>query len=80
MQLNDGRAAATEFLAIEYINSARTHFGMTREEVERLTMTEFTMLINSQYPSEKGFTRDEYDAVMDDSDRKWQKMIDKQVR
>lgn len=53
---------------------------MTREEVERLTMTEFTMLINSQYPSEKGFTRDEYDAVMDDSDRKWQKMIDKQVR
>ncbi|WP_299996824.1 DUF6246 family protein [uncultured Cedecea sp.] len=80
LQRNEGKEASTEFFAIEYINSARTHFGMTREEAERLTMTEFTMLINSKYPPEKGFTRDEYDAVMDEDDRKWQEMIDKQVR
>lgn len=78
LQRNEGKEASTEFFAIEYINSARTHFGMTREEAERLTMTEFTMLINSKYPPEKGFTRDEYDAVMNEDDRKWQEMIDKQ--
>lgn len=80
LQRNEGKEASTEFFAIEYINSARTHFGMTREEAERLTMTEFTMLINAKYPPEKGFTRDEYDAVMDEDDRKWQEMIDKQNR
>ncbi len=40
--------------------------------------TEFTMLINAKYPPEKGLTREEYDSVMDEDDRKWQEMIDKQ--
>lgn len=80
LQRNDGKVAKQEFNSIEYINSARTHLGMTREEAERLTMTEFVMLINVKYPPEKGLTREEYDSVMDEDDRKWQEMIDKQGR
>ena len=80
LQRNEGKTSTAEFQAIEYINSARAHFGMTREEAEQLTMTEFAMLINAKYPPEKGFTREEYDAVMDEDDRKWQEMLDKQNR
>ncbi|WP_145546722.1 DUF6246 family protein [Yersinia intermedia] len=55
-----------EFRAIEYINSARIHFGISRAEAERLTMTEFQLMLNAKYPDQKGFTREEYDTVRDD--------------
>lgn len=29
-------------------------------------MTEFQLLLAAKYPDQKGFTRDEYDAVVDD--------------
>ncbi len=58
--------ATTEFNAFEYISAARNHFAMSREEAEQLSMTEFTMLIAAKYPDQKGFTREEYDAVADD--------------
>jgi hypothetical protein len=32
----------------------------------QLTMTEFQMLLSAKYPEQKGFTRDEYDAIADD--------------
>lgn len=55
-----------EFRAIEYINSARIHFGISRVEAELLTMTEFQLMLNAKYPDQKGFTREEYDTVRDD--------------
>ncbi len=55
-----------EFRAIEYINSARVHFGISRSEAEQLTMTEFQLMLNAKYPDQKGFTREEYDTVRDD--------------
>lgn len=66
LQKDEGQSSTSGFKAIEYINSARTHFGMTREEAERLTMTEFVMLINAKYPPEKGYTKEEYDQTTDD--------------
>ncbi|PHM21943.1 phage/plasmid primase-like uncharacterized protein [Xenorhabdus ehlersii] len=59
-----------QFNAIEYINAARTHFGMSREEAERLTMTEFQMMLKAKFPDEKGFTREEYDAVIEADDKR----------
>ncbi|MBD2806355.1 hypothetical protein ID855_16955 [Xenorhabdus sp. ZM] len=43
---------------------------MTREEAERLTMTEFQMMLKAKFPDEKGFTREEYDAVIDADDKR----------
>jgi len=41
LQRHEGGQASSEFNAFEYINAARTHLGMSREEAEQLTMTEF---------------------------------------
>lgn len=38
---------------------------MNRAEASQLTMTEFQMLLAAKYPDQKGFTREEYDAVAD---------------
>ena len=64
-----------EFDAMGYVNAAQCHFGMTRSEAEQLTMTQFLMLLRARYPEEKGFTQDEYDAIMDEDERRWQEMI-----
>lgn len=66
LQRHENGSMTTEFYASEYINSARNHLGMTREEAESLTMTEFIMLLNAKYPQQEGFTKEEYDAVVDD--------------
>lgn len=66
LQRHDGGQASSEFNAFEYINAARTHIGMSREEAEKLTMTEFQMLLAAKFPEQKGFTKEEYDAVADD--------------
>nr|WP_154325032.1 DUF6246 family protein [Pantoea sp. 201603H] len=66
LQRHESGKATTEFNAFEYISAARNHFGMSREEAEQLTMTEFQMFLAAKYPEQKGFTRDEYDAVADD--------------
>lgn len=65
LQRNQSKPATSEFRAVEYINAARSHFGMGREEAGSLTMTEFILMINSKYPEQKGFTREEYDNVVD---------------
>ncbi|WP_038910944.1 DUF6246 family protein [Dickeya dadantii] len=66
LQRHESAERTTEFHAVEYINAARSHFGMSRQEAENLTMTEFIMLLAAKYPDQKGFTREEYDAVADD--------------
>lgn len=66
LQRHESGKAATEFNAFEYISAARTHLGMSREEAEQLTMTEFQMMLAAKFPEQKGFTKDEYDAVADD--------------
>ena len=66
LQRNESGNMVTEFKAIEYINSARVHFGMPYAKAERLTMTEFILLLNAKYPEQKGYTREEYDQTTDD--------------
>lgn len=57
---------SSEFQAVEYISIARTAFGLSRQDAENLTMTEFQQLIKSQQPQKKArhFTDDEYDRIM----------------
>lgn len=66
LQRNESSQTTSEFNAVEYINAARTHLGMSREEAEKLTMTEFQMLLAAKFPEQKGFTKEEYDKVSDD--------------
>jgi len=66
LQRHESSQGTSEFSAFEYISAARNHFGISREEAERLTMTEFQHMLNAKYPDQKGFTRDEYEAVADD--------------
>ena len=66
LQRHESNKATTEFNAFEYISAARNHFGISRDEAEQLSMTEFQMMLAAKYPEQKGFTRDEYEAVADD--------------
>lgn len=67
LQRNEGKGEySNEFRAIDYINSARAHFNMTRNEAVNLTMTEFQLLLKNKFPDEKGLTREEYDSLADD--------------
>lgn len=54
-----GKRTTNEFHASQYIISARTHFDMTRDEAENLSMTEFQMMIKNKYPEPKGLTKEE---------------------
>ncbi|MBM7346123.1 DUF6246 family protein [Erwinia sp. INIA-01] len=75
LQRYESNDTTAEFRGAEYIMAARNHFGISRGEAENLTMTEFAMMINVKYPNQKGFTREEYDEVMDEDDRRWQAMM-----
>ncbi|MBA4822816.1 hypothetical protein H2241_17865 [Pantoea ananatis] len=66
LQKHEGSGTSSEFNAFEYISAARAHLGMSREEAEQLTMTDFQMMLSAKYPEQKGFTREEYDSVADD--------------
>lgn len=78
LQRYETNETTAEFRAADYIMAARNHFGISRDEAESLTMTEFILLLNAKYPNQKGFTRDEYDAVMDEDDRRWQAMMEQE--
>lgn len=65
-QRSENSSYVNEFRAVEYINAARIHFNISRDEAERLTMTDFQLMINAKYPDQKGYTREEYDQVRDD--------------
>lgn len=68
-----GKKTTNEFHASQYIISARTHFDMTRDEAENLSMTEFQMMIKNKYPEPKGLTKEEraaeYDQAKEDRER-----------
>lgn len=66
LQRHEGSSTSSEFNAFEYISAARTHLGMSREEAEQLTMTEFQMMLAAKFPEQKGFTREEYDQVTEE--------------
>ncbi|WP_187576488.1 DUF6246 family protein [Klebsiella pneumoniae] len=38
-------------------------------------MTEFSLLLNAKYPNQKGFTREEFDSVMSEDDKRWNAML-----
>ncbi|PHM37192.1 DUF6246 family protein [Xenorhabdus innexi] len=76
LQRHEGTEAYSDaFHAVEYINAARTHFTMSRTEAERLTMTEFQMMLKAKFPEEKGFTREEYDAVIEADDKRTRELL-----
>lgn len=68
-----GKKTTNEFHASQYIISARTHFDMTRDEAENLSMTEFQVMIKNKYPEPKGLTKEEraaeYDQAKADRER-----------
>jgi hypothetical protein len=66
LQRDEGGKATTAFNAFEYSSAARTGLKLARDEAEKLTMTEFQMLLAAKFPDQKGFTKEEYDAVADD--------------
>ncbi|MBE3275829.1 hypothetical protein IMW81_28275, partial [Klebsiella pneumoniae] len=76
LQRYETNETTAEFRAADYIMAARNHFGISREEAENLTMTEFSLLLNAKYPNQKGFTREEFDSVMSEDDKRWQAMME----
>lgn len=75
LQRHESNETTAEFRAADYIMAARNHFGISREEAENLTMTEFSLLLNAKYPNQKGFTREEFDSVMSEDDKRWNAML-----
>lgn len=63
-----GAKATEEFQAAEYVAAARVHLGMSAEEAEALSMTEFQALFEMKFPDAKKKrdvpTREEYRAAM----------------
>lgn len=70
----------TEFNAFEYISAARMHFGISREEAQQLTMTEFQIMLSAKYPPQKGYTKEEYDSATDDYFSNKAKRIEKEKK
>lgn len=75
LQRHESNETTPEFRATDYIMAARNHFGISRDEAENLTMTEFSLLLNAKYPNQKGFTREEFDSVMSEDDKRWNAML-----
>ncbi len=63
LQRHEAKETTTEFNAAEYIAAAQTHFNIGLREASQLSMTAFQLLLAAKYPDQKGFTRDEYDAI-----------------
>lgn len=66
LQRHETNEKTSEFRAADYVIAARNHFGISREEAENLTMTEFQLMLIAKYPDQKGYTREEYDHAADD--------------
>ena len=60
------RAVRRHLNSTHSVHQCSAHLGMSREEAEQLTMTEFQMLLAAKFPEQKGFTKEEYDTVTDD--------------
>lgn len=55
-----------KFKAIDYIITARNHLGMSKDEAQALTMTEFMLLMANKFPQQEGLTAEEYDQAFND--------------
>lgn len=69
-QRNENKSYSSEFKITDYINNARVHLGLSLDEAKKLTMTEYIMLMANKYPDKDGFTREEYDQVLADYDKR----------
>lgn len=64
-QRSESQARTTnEFSVAQYVISARAHFGISRDEAEDLSMTEFQQMVKNKFPEPKGLTREQYDTVV----------------
>lgn len=79
---DSSKKTTNEFHASQYIISARTHFAMTREDAEDLSMTEFQQMIKNKYPEPKGFTREQREAEYENaiSDRERMKALEERKK
>ena len=59
LQRHETNEKTSEFRAADYVIAARNHFGISREEAENLTMTEFSLMLIAKYPDQKGYTRED---------------------
>lgn len=77
LQRHETGQVTTDFRAFDYVSAARNQFGMSREEAQQLSMTEFTLMLAAKYPDQKGYTREEYDSEADEFFSKRAKRIAK---
>lgn len=59
--------ASSEFKVSEFINSARAHFGMSRDEAEDLSMTEYQQIVKLKFPEPEGPTQEEHTENYNDA-------------
>lgn len=71
-QRNENKSYSSEFKITDYINNARVHLGLSLDDAKKLTMTEYIMLMANKYPDKDGFTREEYDKILENYEKKWQ--------
>lgn len=64
-QRNQAKKYTTEFKVIDYITNARVHLGLSREESENLSMTEYIMMMANKFPDNSGLAKSEYDDIAD---------------
>lgn len=76
-QRNENKSYSSEFKITDYINNARIHLGLSLDEAKSLTMTEYIMLMANKYPDKEGFTREEYDKVLANYEKKRQERLAK---
>lgn len=69
-----------KFNVAEYINSARAHLGVTREEAENLTMTEYQQIIKVKFPEPDGLTREQHEQSYEDAKALRDKIAAKRAR
>lgn len=79
-QRNENKGYTSEFRFNDYINNARIHLGLSFDEAKKLTMTEYIMLIANKYPDNDGFTREEYDKVLADYEKRRQERLAKAAK
>ncbi|SQC08995.1 Uncharacterised protein [Klebsiella pneumoniae] len=66
LQRHETNEKTSEFRAADYVIAARNHFGISREEAENLTMTEFRPNAHRQIPGSERVYQEEYDHAADD--------------
>lgn len=69
-----------EFNVADYINSARAHLGISREEAENLSMTEYQQIIKAKFPEPEGLTREDHETLYEDAKVMRDKIAEKRAK